>query len=138
MLRRGFLQCTLALLISTSFSALADEGSKGAAEYGAFFESDFGWIQAKFTKKSENKTKLKFELEGFEPDDFYLISLVHEDTEMELAILVPNRGEPPQAGAVIDETNWPMDLPRNFTEQTLFRVRDATDAIIFEDFLKPE
>lgn len=133
-----FYFCMLALFISASVNALADEDSKGATVYGAFFESDFGWIQAKFTKHSDNEMKLEFELEGFEPDDFFLLSLVQDDTEMEIAILVPDRSSPPKAGASLNQNSWPMDFPKNFDGHTVFRVRDVTDAIIFEESLRAE
>ncbi len=125
-------------MVLTSIHALADEDSKEAAVFGAFFGSDLGWIQATFTKTSEHRQKLEFELEGFEPDDFFLLSLVNEDVEMEIAILVPDRSLPPRSSSSIDESNWPMDFPSNFNETTIFRVRDASDAILFEETLKPE
>ncbi len=124
-------------MVSASVPALADEDSKEAAVYGAFFESDLGWIQATF-KKSPSHQKLQFELEGFEPDDFFLLSLVKDDIEMEIAILVPDRSSPPRSSALIDPSNWPMDFPTQFDGNTIFRVRDASDAIIYQETLKPE
>lgn len=125
-------------MVTTSVFALADDDSKEATVYGAFFESDQGWIQTTFTRSADEHPVLKFELEGFEPDDFYLISLIRGDVEMEIAILVPDRSDPPRASVTVEEENWPMDFPRTFNEKTVVRVRDATDAIIFEKSLKRE
>lgn len=125
-------------MVTTSVFALADEDSKEATVYVAFFESEQGWIQTTFQRSANRHPTLKFELEGFESDDFYLVSLIRGDVEMEIAILIPDRSEPPRASVLIDETNWPMDFPRGFNEKTFVRIRDATDAVIFEEAFQIE
>lgn len=138
MLRGVFLHCTLVLLTLASISAKADEDSKEAAVYGAFFESEVGWIQAEYTAGDNNTQILVFELEGFYTGEFFLLSLVQDGVEMEIVFLIPDDGQPPRAKIRIDASNWPMDFPRVFGPDTVFRVRDVTDAIVFEESLRLE